>query len=299
MSFWSGESLKQSLPIDVLQDTYATVEFGSDIELVHQCPIDDSIREFLEKHYDDNMPDMMRWLLDTSSVASCLLHKKSRIVIAFMCGLVFPVNVPFYSGNVLIGTLLCVHPLLRKTGLVQKFLSAVMKESARCGHKVRVSTTPDVLALQHCGYIKRYVLRPSLHRPTFRHMEGPPSSSQSEIDAVCSYIGVSTTGIDWLYTKAHPSLFAYLDTDFGGLFLKVNRISYQLLAVRKEASCEKPMVSFLNIVANNLRASLVIDAWDESFTGAELEHSSRIPGYYIYFHNVSNIQPALYSIPMI
>ena len=295
-SFWFGESTKDLMSSTELALTYpATNDYGK-MALLHDSLF---VQSFLEHHYDAQMPDLMKWLLDTAVLHAKLVHVPSQRIVAYMCGLEFATNLPSCNLDscnldpcnldscnekpILLGTLLCVHTALRRTGLVKKFLASVIKYTAERGYAIRVSTTPDVLRMRHSAQIFRYVLPQQFQR------QGRPAATQDELNEICPKF--TAPGIHWINVKAHDSLYVHeISGKFGALFVKVNGVSFQLLAMYKNAS---DFATYLQEASVALGGTLIIDTIDPQ---PEMKQSSRIPFYYVYFHNVQTEQC---FIPMI
>lgn len=312
MSLWIEETRKSGIGAADLVHTYPDSDFGPKIVFCPDCSdrADDVFR-FLLQHYDRNAPDIIMFLWGRAVIRTALLCKESGTVLAFMAGVPFPVNIDRFSGTALLGTLVCVTPALRKTGLVRKYMHANMRLSALRGFEVRCSATTTPIALPHVCETRKYVLYPGDRSPGKRALK----IAYDRARAVKILAEHGPAGIDWAANKwpADKLLRFYsAKNDSGGavaaVVVFVNKASVQLIG---GAATEPPLLRpLLEHIAWSLKRAVVIDATNPSDLHSDIvlaagkKDDSRLvpdavnPSYRVHFHNVCPASGE-WAIPML
>ena len=306
---WSGERSKRGLESDALARTYGAVEFGEHLRYDGACHTDrEAVMQFLLAHYDGHARAMIEWLLDRATIQTALRSAKTGAVVAFMAGVPLPVRTAGYTGTALLGTLLCVLPALRSTGLVRKFLAANMKLSAEQGYAVRCSTATTPIALPPVCTPARHVCWPGEWRVAERLLKaaaiGPVSTARvAALRTLAEHAPVS--GVDWARVDwpEHPALTYWSGAGPKGrvaaVLLDVNDASAQVLgAAATDPALLRPLLVW---VASRRRRAIVVEATHPSTLHSSMgwaKPDEVNPRYHVYFHN-AEVTPQECAIPML
>lgn len=309
---WAGEATKAGLDRDELARSYGDVQFGDSLRYVPDCSEDrDEVRAFLLEHYDPNACDMIQWVLDSSQMQTALRSARTNKLVAYMAGIGLPVRTAEFEGKVLLGTLLCVLPALRSTGLVRKFLAANMRLSAERRYAVRCSTATTAIALNPVCVPQRYVCWPGERHAAKGVLRAasllPVSTARRKAMAVLRGLA-PRSGIRWsqMALPDHPSVTyvsSHTKTASGSVaavLLSVNAASSQVLgAAASDPALLRPLLVW---AASYFRKAVVIDATHPGSLHRDVAEwctpDEVNPRYHVYFHNVA-IAPQECGIPML
>ena len=309
---WSREAHKVGLSRDELVESYSEVEFGDRLRYVPDRKNDrEEVVAFLLQNYDSHAEDLIRWLLDSSTVQAALRSTKTNAIIAFQTGVPLPLRTAEHTGNTLFCTPLCVIPALRSTGLVRKFLAANIKLSAERRYTVRCSTATTAIALNAVCSPKRYICWPEDRKLAKSVLRAaglePVSTARRKAMAILS-THAPRSGIDWSMVRLqdHPSV-TYISThkELGldcaaAVLLSVNAASAQVLgSAATDPTLLRPLLVW---AATYFRKAIVIDATHPSSLHSDItewcKQDETNPQYHVYFHNV-DVAPQECAIPML
>lgn len=244
-------------------------DFGSTLtfEFDFHDPDDTRVVAFLEKNYDGDSLGIITWLLSQAQLKSRLVNTRTGAMIAFLAGLVLPVNTPTYNGNILFATLLCVLPPLRNTGLASKFLAANIAQANVRGHRVHAFTSDVNICFRPVNRMRRYLCKPIGVDPfgVLRRSLGATFTytldDHAEARASLAQHGPKH-GIDWTRCTWGQDLKSIVVTaeehKCAVILLGVNSVSHQVLGV----ACSKPRAlrPFIAWVAAYLQTVIVLDS---------------------------------------
>ena len=304
MSLWSEESRKAFDSAAELFESYDAPSFGAKIkywEDFHDRKAD--VLKFLLEHYDANAPSLIEFFYDRAVVRFALTSVQNGSIIAFMAGVPLPVKTPQFSGTACLGTLICVAPFLRKTGLVRNFLRANMRSTAAHGFAVRCSTTSTPIALTPTQETRRYIVYPQVKAK--KDGLKVDTDRQRALDILIKHAPAS--GIDWdkVYWPEDSKLLYYScerDTDelCAVLLLQVNPVSVQVLGcAATDTQLLTPLVQY---IASSRSQAVIVDATNPSglhsdFIQAKIAVPDSVnPKYLLYFHN-AKVEGGECSIP--
>lgn len=318
MTFWAGEVAKQDLPPAALAQTYGPCQPPSSLELRWDADRT-AVAAFLGAHYQpgSQSDSAYAWLLRRAALIGTLHARCNDAVMACMVGVPLPVRFPgVYTGPALLGTLLCVHPCLRRTGLTARLLRAVIRRSADLGHAVRLSTTTHPLPLAPLARIPRYlVLPPPAGHPLRRHRAvavgaRPPASAAAVLQFLqCT---MPDGGVAWdqlphaFVTGADTELFALVSPENkrqlvgAAILVPASTTSRHVfaLALAGRAQCADLLTAFLEHMGRfrpdhtrrRQPVGVVLDACFPSTVcpvSPDLPRGRVVPEYRVYLHNVA------------
>lgn len=311
-SFWKTEH-EQTITTDNLElkSRYDGVkDFGEDYLFEEQWYVHDEVMEFLLKYYDPHANGLIEWILHQTVIQNRLIDRKTNQTVAFAAGISLPIKTQQYTGNVLLGTLLCVIPKLQKTNYVTQFMAANILTTAERGYNVRVFTGTSILQMPKVNTVKRFILKES---NTTRDVFKVPDK---RVEVVCGVLIAlncfrnmcTDDDIYWgkIVWKPHVRLQGI--SVFHGhlvyatiLFVHVNDVSIQILAAW--GVDDKALENIIKYSCKYSGKVGVIDAYKKNIlkiceTSPEFHHDDVIPEYYTYAHNVMMSEKTL-SLPMI
>lgn len=304
MSLWSEESGKEFSSAAALFESYNAPSFGAKIEYwenFHDRKAD--VLKFLLEHYDANAPSLIEFFYDRAVVRFALTSVQNGSIIAFMAGVPLPVKTPQFAGTACLGTLICVAPFLRKTGLVRNFLRANMRITAARGFAVRCSTTSTPIALSPTQETQRYIVYPQVKAKK----DGLKfdTDRQRALDILIEHApasGIDWANVDWPEDSKLLYYSCERDTDevCAAVLLQVNPVSAQVLGCA--ATDTQLLASFFQYVASSRSQAVIVDATNPSSLHSDFIRAKNAvpdtvnPKYWLYFHN-ARVKHGECSIP--
>ena len=287
-SFWAQQGAKNQQSIDEL---CTDVTFSNRLRACEECDIHEAL-EFLLVNYDPHGRDYLYWILRQSDRRSCLRVRASNEIVAFACSVPLWVRLPDFEGAVSLGTLLCVTPVLRRTGLVQLFLEWSMAITAKAGFAYRMSTSSTLINMEHVCTTPRYLQHPNLlDKKTYKALMhetlgGPVTISKKGQDTL-PYIS-KEYGVDWTKTALNApvhtlALMVRGEPAFAALVIDVNTASKQVIGYNGSS---KHMGLCWAWLATYLKTIVVVDAWLLPDDVSKAKLSLKNPKYNVYFHNI-------------
>jgi hypothetical protein len=287
-SFWARQAAKNEQSIDEL---CTDVTFSNRLRACEECDIDDALG-FLLEHYDPHGRDLLSWILAQSDRRFCLRVRASNAIVAFACSVPLWVRLPDFDGAVSLGTLLCITPVLRRTGLMQLFLEWSIAITAKAGFAYRMSTSKTLINMEHKCVIPRFIQNPHcLDKKTYKAfmhetLGGPVTISKKLQDAL-PYIS-QEYGVDWTKTALTApvytlALMVHGKPVFAALVIDANAASKQVIGYNGPS---KHMGLCWAWLATYLKTILVVDAWLMPDDVSKAKPCLKNPKYHVYFHNI-------------
>jgi hypothetical protein len=299
-SFWAQQGLKNQQSVDEL---CTDVTFSTRLRACEECDIDEAI-EFLLAHYDPHGRNIFSWLINQSNGRYCLRVRESDAIVAFACSVPLWVRLPDFDGLVSLGTLLCITPKLKKTGLVQSFLEWTISLTAKAGFAYRMSTSTTLISMKPVCTIPRFFQRPNcLDKKTYKvlmheTLGGSVTISKNMQDTL-PFIS-QEYGVDWTKTTLSApvqtlALMVHGEPVFAALVIDLNENIKQVIGYNGSS---KHMGLCWAWLATYLKTIVMFDAWLIPNDVSKAEQLQKDNKYYVYFHN-KHIDALQLAIPLI
>ena len=275
------------------------VTFSDSLQPFEDCDIQEAM-EFLLLHYNAHGRKIFSWLLNQSKRRFCLRARTSNAIVAFACVVPLWVRLPDFEGLVMHYTLLCVTPVLRRTGLVKQFKQWSISVTDKAGFAYRMSTSTTLIDMEHVCNTPRYLQHPNLlDKKTYKALMhetlgGPVTISKRKQDTL-PFISTGY-GIDWTRTALQEpvqtlALMVNGNPVFAALVIDADETTKQVIGYNGSS---KHMGLCWAWLATYLKTIVVIDAY---LLPDDVSKAHLLDKYYVYFHNMHNIARRPLAIP--
>jgi hypothetical protein len=277
------------------------VTFSNSLQPCEECDTNEAL-EFLLANYNAQGRDIFTWLLNQSKLRFCLRARASHAIVAFACIVPVYLRLPDFEGLVMHYTLLCIKPVLRRTGLVKQFKQWSIAITAKAGYAYRMSTSTTLINMDQKSTITRFLQQPNcLDKKTYKALltetlGGPVTISKNKQDAL-PYIS-QNYGIDWTRTEIREpvqtlALMVSGKPVFAALIVDINENIKQVIGYNGSS---KHMGLCWAWLATYLKTVLVFGAW---LMPDDVSRAKHLDNYYVYFHNMHNDARQNLAIPLL